>query len=121
MGSFGCGLVDVLVNRLMCESDQHSDYQLHLVRLRSDSVRLRSSSTSLMQLQSLSPWELRTLWARVSVFAINKAQFPPFQAIVRVGLKGLLVVIDTVFYNFATLKKLWRLMVWCNCVWAIIV
>ena len=57
-----------------------------------------------MQLQSLSPWELRPLWVRVSFFAINKATISSFK-LVRVGLKGLLVVIDTVFCNFAAIKK----------------
>ena len=57
-----------------------------------------------MQLQSLSPWELRLLWNRVLVFAINKAASSSSK-LVRVGLKGLLVVIDTVFCNFAAIKK----------------
>ena len=57
-----------------------------------------------MQMQSLSPWELRPLWARVSVFAINKATISSSK-LVRVGLKGFLVVIDIVFYNFSAIKK----------------
>ena len=81
VGPFGWVLVDASVNRLRCQSDQLSNWQLHPVRLRLGSVRLKSNlAWLLMQLQSLYPWELCPLWARVLVFAINKAQFPPFQA-----------------------------------------
>ena len=57
-----------------------------------------------MQLLSLSPLELCPLWARVPIFVINKAQFSSSK-LVRVGLKGLLVVIDSVFCNFSAINK----------------
>ena len=91
-----CGLIwmsfgGCRVNKLRCQSDQLSDWQLHSVRLSSDLVRLRSSSDWLhIQLQSLSPWELRPPWARFPVFAINKATISSSK-LVRVGLKGLLL------------------------------
>ena len=70
-GSSGWVLVDASVNRLRCQSDQLSDWQLHSVRLISGSVRHRSGIDGLsIRILGLSPWDLRPPWAGCPVFCI---------------------------------------------------
>ena len=78
-GSSGWVLVDASINRLRCQSDQLSDWQLHSVRLKSCSVRHKSGIDGLsFSYSGLSPWDLCPLWAGVSILCINKAWLPPF-------------------------------------------
>ena len=62
------------------------------MRLRSGSVRHRSGIDGLsFSYSGLSPWDLRPLWAGVSILCINKAQ-PTSSKLVRTRIKVLLLL-----------------------------
>ena len=76
-GSSGWVLVDASVNRLRCQSDQLSDWQLHSVRLRSGSVRHILGIDGLsISIFVLSPWDLHPPGLDLPVFVYIQEQQP---------------------------------------------
>ena len=105
MSSSGCGLVDVSVNRLMCQYDQYSDTQLD-----SDKTQLDSYQSQLDSSYSCSPSLLGNCAPSGLGFhfllQIN-CNFLLLK-IVRVGLKSCCYCNVAIFF-IVNKEKLWRL------------
>ena len=116
-GSSGWVLVDASVNRLRCQSDQLSDWQLHSVRLRSGSVRHRSGIDGLsISIFGLSPWDLRPPGLDL-IFCIYLGTTSSSK-LVRTGIEVLLLF-DCCNSSFEIKKIFGGNMVWCHymCGW----
>ena len=120
-GSSGWVLVEASVNKLRCQSDQLSDWQLHSVRLRSSIVRHRLGIDGLsISIFGLSPWDMRPPWAGFPVSCIYPGTASSSK-LVRTGLRCCCSC--TVLFFHSGIKNLWRQDLWCNAlhVWMLIV
>ena len=120
-GSSGWVLVDASVNRLRCQSNQISDWQLHSMRLRSGSIRHRLGIDELSIIWfHLIPWGIAPPWAWWPVICIYPGTASSSK-LVRTGLRCYCSC--TVFFFHSGIKKLWRQDLWCNAlhVWMLIV
>ena len=114
----GWVLVDASVNRLRCQSDQLSDWQLHSVRLISSSVRHRSGIDGLsISIFGLSTSYLCPPWAGSPRFCIYPSTAASSK-LVRIGIEVLLLLYY--FYSWFEINKSFggkTVLCHCMCGW----